>query len=307
MLQSQEAIEIIKKYQAGQRNFQELQLRRADLRGLDLRNTNFRGVDLSYANLRDVDFSGADLREAYLNEADLTGANLKNVNLEKASLIKTYLIKANCENTNFTNVYLSGAYLIKSQLKEANFSGAYLNNTKLARADLNNAYYNNKTRFDTLLDPQKLGMKPLPNPVTNIEKIEEVPENESSFVSRKITINELLTIFRHLIQISHRYLGKTMTQKYWQSSRPLFKWLEQFEMTPTGEIIFQGELETIVTPTKLQWLKVWFSNFIQSCSQIIHRYPQMLNHELIAILEPTNQSRNFDKPLTKMPAKLVKV
>ena len=85
-----------------------------------------------------------------------------------------------------------------------------------------------------------------------------------------------------------------MTQKYWQSSRPVFEWLDNFEMTESTEIIFDGELDTVLTPTKLQWLQAWLKTFIKNCSQIIQSYPTMLDLKLVKPLiagdfEQTNQ------------------
>ncbi|MEA5532913.1 pentapeptide repeat-containing protein [Crocosphaera sp. XPORK-15E] len=292
MFQTQEAIELNQKYQAGQRNFQDYQLRRADLRGLNLSQTDFRGVDLSYANLRDVNFSGADLREAYLNEADLTGANLSGANLEGASIIKTYLIKANCDQTNFKGVYLTGAYLTKSTFKEANFRGAYLNGAKLVGAELEEAYYDSQTRFDLAFNPQQARMRKIEDKKQTIDKSEEIEETEKAKIHQQITVKEFLEIFNHLTQISYRYLGKTMTKKYWESSRPLFEWLEQFEINSTGEVVFKGELETVLSSAKLEWSKAWLNAFIQSCSQIVQNYPQMLDFQLISLILSVNLPKN---------------
>ncbi len=296
MFQSQNAIDLSTRYEQGQRNFQDIQLRRADLRGLNLSNTDFCGVDLSYANLRNVDFTGADLREAYLNEADLTGVNLTGANLQGASLIKIYLIKANCYQSNFTGAYLTGAYLTKANFKEAKFNGAYLNGAKLTGAELRDACYDQQTRFDTSFDPETVFMKL----GKNKKKSFISPQKILAFKTKAkpniptITIEQLLEIFNHLTKVSRRYLGKTMTKKYWQSSRPVFEWLDNFEMTESTEIIFDGELDTVLTATKLQWLQAWLKTFIKNCSQIIQSYPTMLDLQLVKPLiagdfEQTNE------------------
>ncbi len=286
MFESQEAIDLRERYEKGQRNFQEFQLRRADLRGFNLSHTDFRGVDLSYANLREVDFTGADLRDAYLNEADLTGVNLTGANLERTSLIKIYLIKANCYQTDFSGAYLTGAYLTKSDFKEAKFNGAYLNGAKLSGAKLEDAYYDEQTKFDTSFDPKVALMKIIFSKKKSLNQSPKITELRSKKQSNTqiITLEKFLEIFNHLTAISRRYLGKTMTQKYWESSRPLFEWLDNFEITASAEITFKGELNTILNPTKLQWLQAWVKTFIENCSQIVQNYPQMIDSELINIL-----------------------
>ncbi|MGK7942772.1 MAG: pentapeptide repeat-containing protein [Crocosphaera sp.] len=303
MFKTQEAIDLIERYQNGQRNFQDFQLRRADLRGINLCNTDFTGVDLSYANLRDVDFSGVDLRDAYLNEADLTGANLTGANLGDASLIKIYLIKANCYQTNFSGAYLNGAYLTKSTFKEAQFNGAYLNGAKLSGAKLIGAYYNKKTKFDSIFNPQKAQMIRIESEKKMIEQPREMTGIQTTQNNPDITIEQFISIFNHLTEISRRYLGKTMTHKYWESSRPLFEWLDNFAITSSTEIIFKGEeeLQTILTSTKFKWCQSWVITFIKNCSQIVQNYPQMLDSELVnSLISQSNTQDNTKDSLNHL-------
>ncbi len=298
MFQSQDAIDLRQRYEEGQRNFQEFQLRRADLRGLNLSHTDFRGVDLSYANLRDVNFTGADLREAYLNEADLTGVNFTGANLSGASLIKIYLIKANCYQTDFTGAYLTGAYLTKTNFKEAKFNGAYLNGAKLSGAELGDACYDPETRFDSSFNPKTVLMKIKEGKKKIFDQSQKALAVKTKQLTKTptITLEQLLEIFNHLTAVSRRYLGKTMTQKYWRSSRPVFAWLDNFEMTQSTEIIFKGELDTVLSPTKIQWLQAWVKTFIENCSQIVQNYPKMLDHQLVNLLISTDltQTNHID-------------
>ena len=64
-----EASEVLKKYAAGERNFQRV----------NLREQYFQGQDL-----KEVDFSEADLHGANFSNADLRGANFSNANLRGA-------------------------------------------------------------------------------------------------------------------------------------------------------------------------------------------------------------------------------
>lgn len=286
------AIEINQEYQAGKRNFQNIQLRRVDLRGLDLSYVDFRGADLSYANLRDVNLIGADLREAYLNEADLSGANLRGANLEKASLIRTYLIKTNFEKANLKEVYLTGAYGTKGNFKEANFDGAYLNGVQLTGAYLQDASYSDQTHFDGIFNPEKAGMKKVG--IITIESVCEQP---------KITIEQLLHTFNHLYQISHRYLGKTMTVKYWESSRRDHEWLKQFEINQLGQISFTGEAEITLSPFQLEISQEWVKTFIKSCSAIIQNFPKMIDTQQIVFdIFPTTPNNQVSSYPVKTPS-----
>jgi hypothetical protein len=95
------AAELLKRYEAGERNFSAADLNGADLNGADLNGANLRGAYLNGANLRGANLRGANLRGADLNGAYLNGANLRAADLYGANLSGAYLGGAN----------LSGAYL----------------------------------------------------------------------------------------------------------------------------------------------------------------------------------------------------
>ena len=272
MFLSSEAIELKNQYESGQRNFQKIQLRRADLRGLDLSHADLRGADLSYSNLRDVNLSGANLSEVYLDEADLSGANLQGTNLQNASLIKAYLMKTNLENANLSQAYLTGAYLTKAIVINANLAGAYLNGSKLAGADLTGAYYDSKTHFDAGFNVGKLGMKK-----------DHSPPIATPTQERKITTADLLHTFNHLSQIGIRYLGGSTTAKYWQAARPDDDALKGFEIMRGAEFAFTGESQEEVSKEQLQAVQTWVHKFISSCSHIIQNFTAMVDPKQCAI------------------------
>ena len=74
---------------------EDVEGKKADLRGANLRSANLNGADLSGANL-----SGANLRWADLNGADLRGANLSGANLRRADLRGANLRGANLSETD---------------------------------------------------------------------------------------------------------------------------------------------------------------------------------------------------------------
>jgi hypothetical protein len=77
-------MELIKRYNSGQRDF-----RCVDLRGVDLRGVDLTDVNLSYANLE-----GADLYNANLTDVNLSYTNLEGAKLNGADLRFTYLRNA---------------------------------------------------------------------------------------------------------------------------------------------------------------------------------------------------------------------
>ncbi len=107
------ASELLRRYAAGDRSFEQVRLAGADFRsailhGIDLSSAilsgaNFnradlRGADLSWADLSGADLSGAELQGAILTRADLSGANLSRSNLRKADLSLAQLTDANFQD-----------------------------------------------------------------------------------------------------------------------------------------------------------------------------------------------------------------
>jgi len=94
--QKMTAEELLKRYEAGERDFRGVNLSEeillwADLHGANLSGANLRGVNFNWANLSGVDLTGADLSEAdlawaNLSKADLSEANLSGANFSAASL-----------------------------------------------------------------------------------------------------------------------------------------------------------------------------------------------------------------------------
>ncbi|WP_013322714.1 pentapeptide repeat-containing protein [Gloeothece verrucosa] len=266
MIENQAVIDLKNKYDAGERNFSKIELRRVDLRGFNLSQANFKGADFSYANLREVDFSGADLSEAFFNEADLTGANLQEANLQGSYLMKAYLMKTNLQSANLSKAYLTGAYLSKSNLTNANLTGAYLNGSKLNGADLTGLIYDATTRFDVNFNPNKIESK------KNIAR-------STSLLDLKVTVEDLLNMFNHLSQISNRYLGNTMTVRYWENARPQSEWLNHFQVKPSAQIQFVGTHKGYLDVSQLRLAQEWVNRFIKVCSQIIQDYPKMIDRK----------------------------
>ncbi|MBN1451854.1 MAG: HEAT repeat domain-containing protein [Anaerolineales bacterium] len=96
--------ELKQRYSQGERNFNNADLRKADLgwtdlteinlENADLRAANLKGSTLVRANLRGADLQGADLSRATLRGADLSEANLYMANLNDAFMIAANLLGA---------------------------------------------------------------------------------------------------------------------------------------------------------------------------------------------------------------------
>jgi uncharacterized protein YjbI with pentapeptide repeats len=108
---------------------------------INFNNADLRWANLAEANLQIADLSDADLRDAKLTEADLSGANLEDANLSsKYPYIENigggvyHKIEPNLGGTN-----LSKAKLHRAKLRHATLIGVNLRNTDLYGADLSEA------------------------------------------------------------------------------------------------------------------------------------------------------------------------
>ncbi len=117
-----DAGELLKRYAAGDRNFQ----------GADLRGIQLAGADLSNANLINTQLCNADLSNAKLDGVKLAIADLTNANLTGASLRKAKFIGASLRDADLSFADLSFADLSDADLQNAKFIGANLNSTQIA-------------------------------------------------------------------------------------------------------------------------------------------------------------------------------
>lgn len=115
--------EIIKRYEAGERNFA----------GIDLRFIN-----ISYSCFMDTNFSGANLQVSAFRNIYLVNINFTNANLQGA-IFSGYLIGCNLSNTNLRGVDFEGTNLTGVDLTGADLTSADLSGAKLIRTNLSNA------------------------------------------------------------------------------------------------------------------------------------------------------------------------
>lgn len=270
MLKDSAELEIRKRYSAGDRQFQSIKLRHAQLKGIKLAQANLRGSDLSYANLRGADLSYADLSDAYLNETNLIDANLKGAILNKASLIKALLANADLTNANLTEAYLTKAFLTNVNLIRADLSGTYLNDADLTGTQFTGAIYTQKTQFPRNFNPRLAGM-------TQKSSVD-------SLIQQKVTVAQLLTSFNQVAECSNHYLGNILTAKYLKSSRPQREWLSNFTVDSVGKITFNGALNTQVTTLQLQYFQEWIGAFIKACSMIIQDFAKVIKNKQIELV-----------------------
>lgn len=267
MLKTTIESELVKKYKTGERNFQQLKLRRADLRGIKLKGADLRGSDLSYANLKGADLSGCDLRGVYLNDANLVEINLEGAKLEGANLTKAYLTGANIQKANLEQAYLTGAFLTAADLTGANLQGIYANNVDWSGATLKGAIYNDESCFDGEFDPAVNGMEKY-SPV----KIDTHKDK---------SIEDLLSSINIASECSTRYLGPILTAKYLKGARSEEPWLQNFDISSSGKITYRGAKNETVTTLQIEFFEQWLNKFIKNCSMIIQDFTKVIEEQQV--------------------------
>jgi uncharacterized protein YjbI with pentapeptide repeats len=151
--------QLLKNYNEGQTNFQNIELKKAPLMGVSLKGVQLDGSNLREANLRGSNFSNSSLIQVNLALAVLTKAILSDVNLERACLIKSNLKEAYLDRANLRGANLREANLKEAYLFQASFSAADLRGAQLSSVYNYDVYYDKQTLFNRDFDPQKAGWK----------------------------------------------------------------------------------------------------------------------------------------------------
>ncbi|CAG8811479.1 22979_t:CDS:1, partial [Racocetra persica] len=110
-------------------NFQNAELQDANLQNSFLQNAYFKDTDLSFADiqntiLQDVQFTNVKFKHAMLQKANLQGSSLQNAYFEDA-----VLSSVNIQNTNLYNVNFENAKFQNANLQNVTFWNAELRNT----------------------------------------------------------------------------------------------------------------------------------------------------------------------------------
>lgn len=113
---SMNVLELQRRYLAGERNFEN-----ADLRGASLEDLTLTGI-----RLRNADLRGTTLNGASLWGADLAGASLEGASLRGTDLRRAYLAGADLQGADLTYALLVSADLTGVELRGANMSHADL-------------------------------------------------------------------------------------------------------------------------------------------------------------------------------------
>jgi uncharacterized protein YjbI with pentapeptide repeats len=250
------------RYQAGERDFSD-----SDFGDLSLSGGCLSYATLRRSKLRQIDLQQADLRGINLSEANLSQSNLQNTDLRGATLNSAMLFMAGLDGANLQGADLSGASLDISTLNQANLQGAnlcgtYLCGIDLSQACLQGAYFNEKTQFDACFDPIAAGMR-----------------NEIN-----LTLDDLLAHFNQVSKCASRYLGNSMTSKYWEKSRWDNPYLAAYQIDALGKFSYTSSLIEPVNFLHLQWTQLWLNQFISYGSMIFQDLPDILTQKELLVI-----------------------
>lgn len=128
--------ELQRRYDSGDRDFTDVDLRASNLQRLGLAGSNFHktncaGVNLQGANLANTDFGHAGLFQARLKDACLIKAYLSHANLQEADLRGADLSHAHLSNANLRGANLGGANLTGAKVTDEQLAVAKLNWTTI--------------------------------------------------------------------------------------------------------------------------------------------------------------------------------
>ncbi|WP_448574006.1 pentapeptide repeat-containing protein [Trichothermofontia sp.] len=136
--------ELLRRYRRGQRDFQQVEILRADLPGVCLEFIDLSGANLEQANLAQAQLIGAELWQTNLSQANLQaanfiGANLRGAQLYRANCSRAMFCGAGLNTANLSYATLDDASLCGADLRAADLTGASLRHTNLKGADLRGA------------------------------------------------------------------------------------------------------------------------------------------------------------------------
>ena len=110
--------ELLRRYAAGERNFQHIILEYADLSGVELQNIDLIGAHFTYVNLSGINLNQCKLRSAQFWYCNFTDAKISSCDLESTRFFDCNLRGA---NTNECNLTLT--HFIRVDLKGATLGG----------------------------------------------------------------------------------------------------------------------------------------------------------------------------------------
>jgi uncharacterized protein YjbI with pentapeptide repeats len=274
MTASDHSARLYDRYQTGERDFSDSDFGVLSLAGSCLSYANFRRSKLKQIDWRAADLRGIDLSEANLSRSDLQDADLRGAALNNVMMFMATLDGANLQGADLSASSLDLTTLARANLQGANLCGTYLRGIDLGEADLTGAYFDDKTQFDPGFDPIAAGMQ------TDVT----------------LTVNDLLTHLNQLSKCTSRYLGGSMTAKYWEKSRIETRYLAAFQVDSAAQITHTESTGAPATLLHLKWTQLWINRFIGNSARIFQELPNLATEKGLLVITAISVGRCPSNP-----------
>lgn len=138
--------ELISRYYADKRNFDDVDLQGQALQGLELSGCSFRR-----ANMQNVEFGPVHFRQCDFSQSDLRGctmprltvfedSRLDSANMNGALLVNTQFLRTALNNASFSRTQLHGVTFQMCELGRSWFGESRIDNVRFDGSDLSNAF-----------------------------------------------------------------------------------------------------------------------------------------------------------------------
>lgn len=100
-----------------------------------------------------------------------------------------------------------------------------------------------------------------------------------------VKIEDLVNALNQITHFSNSYLGATLTFNAWQSTRPQFDWLDNFQVNRSAnKITFSGTTSETATATQIEWMQEWVNGFMRQVSQTIRDFKAIIEYKRVGEL-----------------------
>lgn len=155
--------------------------------------------------------------------------------------------------------------------------GIYLEETL---AEILQTLYAESTEISTKVQQLEyltnIHQKSVINNSLDYERISEIKRQLFWIIGFKrivVKIEDTVEALTQLNQFSSSFLGSILTLNAWQSTRPNFDWLENFQINrSTKKFTFSGIAGQTANAIQLQWMQEWVTAFIYQISQTIRDF-----------------------------------
>jgi hypothetical protein len=249
-------------YQAAERDFSSSDFCGVNLQGSCLSYINFRRSKLKQVDLSDANLWGIDLSEADLSRSNLQNADLRGAALDRSMLFMATLDGANLQGADLSSASLDITTLAQANLRGANLCGTYLRGIDLSEAELQGAFFDARTQFEAGFDPLAAGMR----------------------TQTTMPIGAILAHLNQVSQATSRYLGGTMTSRYWEKARIDVRQLANFTVASNGKIHYGGDQAEVASLAHLKWTQLWLNRFIGNGALIFQDLPNIAEAQSLLVI-----------------------